>query len=68
MSKVRFVYYLTDTDDQESRCEAIVTGASEPLAIDDSLADKIGNPFYEVQLQCELDTETGAVTILGASA
>lgn len=68
MSVVPFVYYLNDTDDQEGRCEAIMTGASEPLVIVDALAEKIGNPFYEVQLQCTLDTMTGEVRILGASS
>jgi hypothetical protein len=60
---VEFVYCLHDDQDQEGRCEAIMQNASEPLVIDDELAEKIGRPFYEVMLTCELDTETGAVTI-----
>jgi hypothetical protein len=60
---VHFTYVLHDTDDQEGRCEQIQRTATEPLTIDDELADKIGRPFYEVVLHCALDTMTGAVTI-----
>lgn len=60
---VHFTYALHDTDDQEGRCEQIQRTATEPLIIDDELADKIGRPFYEVQLHCALDTMTGVVTI-----
>lgn len=32
----------------------------------EALAQKIGKPFYEVTLQCELDDETGEVKIVSA--
>ncbi len=31
-----------------------------------ALADKIGDPFYEVRLDCELDTESGSVRLVKA--
>lgn len=33
---------------------------------DDALMEKMGYPFYEVTLLCQLDTETGQVNILSA--
>lgn len=63
---VHFAYYLHDDADQESRRAEIQRTASQRIQIDDELAEKIGRPFYEVRLICELDTETGAVNILSA--
>jgi hypothetical protein len=68
MSEVRFVYYLHDTASTDGRSAQIMANAETPVTIDDALEQKIGRPFHEVQLQCTLDTETGAVTIHGASA
>jgi hypothetical protein len=41
----------------------------EPVVLDydSELAQKVGRPFYEVELECTLDTETGHVTIVSAS-
>jgi hypothetical protein len=33
---------------------------------DEVMLEKIGNPFYEVTLRCQLDTTTGKVTLLEA--
>jgi hypothetical protein len=63
---VRFDYYLHDRCEHTERIEQIAESAG--ITIDDALAEKIGGPFYEVQLQCTLNTKTGAVTIHGASA
>jgi hypothetical protein len=62
---VTFDYYLHDDSDTESRCETIMQTASQPVQIDDELAEKIGRPFYEVVLSCTLDTDTGKVVITG---
>lgn len=64
-TNVRFDYYLHDGLDHAERVVAIAESAD--IEINDELAEKIGRPFYEVQLQCVLDIKTGAVTILGAS-
>ena len=62
---VTFDYYLHDDNDTEGRCETIMQTASQPIQIDDELAEKIGRPFYEVALSCTLDTDTGKVVITG---
>jgi hypothetical protein len=36
------------------------------IKLTDELLDKIGQPFYEVELACVLDTQTGKVEIQGA--
>jgi hypothetical protein len=33
------------------------------VEVTDELMDKIGQPFYEILLECSVDTETGTVTI-----
>jgi hypothetical protein len=38
------------------------------FAVTDEMLEKIGQPFYEVTLQCTLDTETGKVEIKGVKA
>jgi len=32
----------------------------------DDLMERMGEPFYEIELHCTLDTETGVVEILSA--
>lgn len=66
MSKVRFVYYLHDTASTDERSAQIMANAETPVTIDDAMEQRIGRPFYEVALDCELDTDTGRVEILGA--
>lgn len=41
--------------------------ASLPEDEKDALLQKIGRPFYEVTLECELNTKTGRVRILKTS-
>lgn len=67
--KVPFNYWLHDDYTRgEFRDEILVNNlhldammSEEEL---DELMEKIGRPFYEVTLECELDTETGQITLL----
>lgn len=61
--KMTFVYYLHDDNDSLEMRELIE--GKTGIKISDELAEKIGRPFYEVALTCELDTETGEVKLLG---
>jgi hypothetical protein len=63
---VKFDYPMHDDYNTRERFDIIASSAG--IVIDDDLADKIGRPFYEVFLHCALDTDTGAVTILGADS
>lgn len=58
-----FTYYMHDNYDGYERREVI----ARQLGLDpeDEVFDMMGRPFYEVGLDCELDLETGTVTILG---
>lgn len=58
---VTFEYALHDHEYEALR-EAIEAGAD--ITVTDELMDKIGRPFYEVTIQCTLDTTSGEVTIL----
>lgn len=67
--KLPFKYYLHDSYSSSEFQEVVL---EDQLGLDDSmtkqqldeLMQKIGRPFYEVTLECELDTETGKVTVL----
>lgn len=63
-----FKYYMHDDYNSMERSEFIrdqlKMGIRQPSI--EELSDLIGSPFYEVTLSCELNTETGKVTILGA--
>lgn len=65
MAIVPFKYYLNDNASATERAEAISEQAH--IDISEDLMDKIGRPFYEVTLNCTLDTETGEVKILGVN-
>jgi hypothetical protein len=62
---VTFEHALHDQDSETLR-SSIETGAD--IEVSDELMGKIGRPFYEVTLQCTLDTTSGEVTILGVSS
>ena len=69
--KVPFVYYLHDDYNShelvdEIRSQLSKQGVDLPES-DDVLAERFGSPFYEVKLECELDTVTGEVTLLKAN-
>lgn len=66
-----FTYWLHDSYSSEEFKEVILEDqlelgfdddGNQTLDLDD-LMQKIGRPFYEVKLHCELDTETGEVTV-----
>jgi len=65
MAKVPFKYYLHDSSFRES-FEWVLKNQDLEVEMTEDLWQKIGRPFYEVTLQCELDTETGEVEILSA--
>ena len=66
MSTEAFTYYMHDGYSSSERAEHIAgqIGITDEDAID-ALAEKIGRPFYEIALDCTIDTETGEVKILG---
>lgn len=68
MTVVPFKYYLHDNYSHHERIKWISEQTGLDIDPEDALAENIGRPFYEVALDCTLDTETGKVTILGASA
>lgn len=65
----QFKYYLHDDGGSDERIDEFARQIPEIAAMDDAareeLAEKIGRPFYEVTLTCDLDLETGNVTVLG---
>lgn len=66
MAIVNFSYVLHDGNDSIDRLDEISGQTGIEIDPDGELAQRIGRPFYEVTLHCTLDTETGAVQILGA--
>jgi hypothetical protein len=68
MSKIPFRYYLHDESFAELFDFTFRDTELANLSEDekDALLQKIGRPFYEMTLKCELDTETGEVTLLEA--
>ena len=66
--KVKFTYYLHDNYSSGERAEAILSQISSQVTMDEEeFSELIGRPFYEVKLECELDTVTGAVTVLNTT-
>lgn len=61
--KVQFKYYLHDGYTGSERAEYILEQTQLDMSRDE-FNQLVGRPFYEVQLVCELDTETGKVTVL----
>lgn len=62
--KLTFTYYLHEVSSSGELASYL-----EGKGLDSRLAEKIANsrPFYEVTLECEVDTETGEVTLLRAT-
>lgn len=61
-----FRYYLHDDDVMGEKLDfAFKNSEWKPS---DELVEQVGGsrPFYEVTLECELDDETGAVTLVSA--
>lgn len=63
MSKIPFKYYLHDQSQSDERLDYLQE--QDPRFTEELVGD-MGKPFYEVLLQCEVDEETGEVTILSA--
>ncbi len=61
--KKKFEYYLHDNYTSHERADYI--GGQIGLGFSEVMTEDMGQPFYEVGLECEYDTETGQVTILG---
>lgn len=62
MAVVPFTYYLHDESFHE-RLDTFEEETGVHIEMDDELYQKMGRPFYEVKLNCTLDTETGDVTM-----
>lgn len=63
MAKKKFEYYLHDDYSSFERADYI----AKQIGVEstEEMAEDMGQPFYEVGLECEYDTETGQVKILG---
>lgn len=66
MTVVPFKYYLHDDASARERAQWI--SQQTGVEIDENLMEKIGRPFYEIGLDCTLDTQTGEVRVLGVSS
>lgn len=55
MARVQFKEYLHD---EWEEAQEIIFEA-QGIDLDDEFVANLGRPFYEVQVLCELDTETG---------
>lgn len=68
--KVQFKEYLHEENEEleEDLRSWLPSDYYASLSQEDieDLCQKIGSPFYEVTVTCELDTETGEVTLLEA--
>jgi hypothetical protein len=62
--KVPFKYYLHDDANTAER-QYEFSQKMPDVEFTDELMEKIGRPFYEIELSCLLDTKTGEVTIIG---
>ena len=72
MSKIHFTWYVHDDEGFPEDLRSSWTKVQEPELVTDELLARLDyreyrTPFYEVSLQCELDTETLEVKILSAS-
>lgn len=69
--KIPFKYYLHDNYNSSERAEFILeqiesAGVYPDAGVGvDEFSELIGRPFYEVELNCLFDTETGKVEIVG---
>ena len=66
MAVVPFKYYMHDDYDSSERADYIGKQIGWE-GTDEELSELIGRPFYEIRLDCTLDTESGAVTIVGVN-
>ena len=63
-----FKYYLhADGEDWSDMVSELADDAGLDGDEAEALRQKVGRPFYEVTLECTLDTETGEVKLLKTS-
>lgn len=74
MTVRNFKYYLHNDMSSSEFCEIVLEDQLGMVPQDetdherlDELMQKIGRPFYEVELDCTLDDETGAVEIVAVN-
>lgn len=60
---VPFKYYLHDGYTGSERAQSIL-GQTDLEMDREKFLELIGRPFYEVELTCELDTQTGEVNVV----
>lgn len=60
-----FKYYLHDNSNRFELADFV--GKQLGISADDPVWENVGRPFYEVGLDCTIDTESGEVKILGVS-
>jgi hypothetical protein len=60
---IEFKYYLHEDSEGYEREQFL---KNQDPRFTDELLEKMGSPFYEVMLLCQVDEETGQVTIVGA--
>jgi hypothetical protein len=70
--KIDFTWYLYDNEGFPENLRESWTKVKQPELVTDELLERLedrrfSRPFYEVTLQCQLDTETLAVEIVSAS-
>lgn len=64
----RFTYYMHDdyqSDERLDHMKSQMPGVDWSALTDEEWVQLIGRPFYEVAIECEFNTDTGAVTMLG---
>lgn len=62
MAKIPFNYYLHDNSSESERFADL---SEQDPRFTEELVEDMGRCFYEVMLFCEVDEDTGEVTLLG---
>jgi hypothetical protein len=60
--KLQFKHYLHD-EDFDIQLESVMQQSGYAHLYSEDLRQKVGRPFYEVELRCTLDTDTGTITV-----
>lgn len=67
MAKIPFKYYLHDGESSDMLDFNYPQISSQVNLSKEDLGELIGRPFYEIELDCELDSNTGEVAITKAT-
>lgn len=67
MAKIPFKYYLHDGESSDMLDFIYPQISSQVNLSKEDLGELIGRPFYEIELDCELDSNTGEVAITKAT-